>query len=72
MVFHASLIFTYADVIVGFDMTSYSVAESNGSVNLCIFIHGRSDIPVLVTINTSDGTALGIQKYSTLIQSCLV
>ena len=39
-----------------------TVSESDGFVNLTVVKEGDADIPVTVTVTTSDGTAIGNQS----------
>ena len=48
------------NVTVGFNPTSYSVFESDGSVSVFLFITGSRDIPIVITMATIAVNALGI------------
>ena len=48
----------FAEVTVGFEEPSYSVNEDEGPVSVCVeVVDGGFQIPVVVTIDSSDGTA---------------
>ena len=54
--------FSLAEVSVGFDPTSYIVPEGDVA-NLTIVRIGDAEEPVVVTINTNDGTAEGMLTF---------
>ena len=46
-------------VQVGFENTSYLVAEDAGSVSVCVTVTGQLARDIVVTLSTADGTAIG-------------
>ena len=48
-----------AGVSVGLEQTEYTVGESEGAVLVCAILTGEHERNVLVTIATSDGSAIG-------------
>ena len=47
-------------VVIGFEQTSYPVGESEGQVLLAVsVINGELSRPVVVTVTTIEGSALG-------------
>ena len=47
-------------VEIGFDPTSYTVNEDNGTVTLIVQKTGENEIPVTVDISTSAASAGGV------------
>jgi len=54
------LLFVTTGVLVRFDRDSYSVNEGDGTATIRVVKVGTSEIPVTVTVDTSDITATGI------------
>ena len=48
-----------ADVGVSVEDPSYTVDESDGTVEVCVVLNGTIERNVSVTISTSDGSAIG-------------
>ena len=50
---------TILDVTVGFDQTSYSIAEGAAPLNVCTILTGVADREVMVTLTTMSISAQG-------------
>ena len=49
------------DITIGFEQTTYSVREDDGSIEVCTIIRtGNLQTSVTVTMATVDGTAVGM------------
>lgn len=51
-------------MIVGFDSSSYVFQEGVMIGTICVESSGLSDAPFNVTVTTSDGSAQGVQMYT--------
>ena len=61
-----------ADVRVYFDQSSYTIAEGEGALEVCVAIDEELGVPVHVALSSQDGTAKGskIQLYTTVSSTC--
>ena len=55
--------FPLKDAMVGFTMADYMVFEVNGSVSVCVSLTGYVERPVVVTVVTLEGSAVGEIYY---------
>lgn len=59
-----------AGISISFAFDSYEALEENGTVTVCAVLIGLTEVPVIVELATSSGTAVqGKQQYN-LIQEC--
>ena len=54
-----TFVIVYIAVTVRFQDANDTVSEDDGSITITIIKEGNADIPVMVTVTTSDGTATG-------------
>ena len=56
------------DVTIGFELPTYSVDEDGGSVTVCaVVLDGGFQIPVMVRVNSMDGSATSIGIYTYIV-----
>ena len=55
------IFFVFHDLVVqvGFENSSYLVAEDTGPVSVCVTITGQLARDIVVTLSTADGSAIG-------------
>ena len=54
-----TFVIVYIEVTVRFQDATDTVSEDDGSVTITIIKEGNADIPVMVGVTTSDGSATG-------------
>ena len=51
-------------VSIDFSLDSYEVPEENGTVTVCASLTGLTEIPVMIQLATTSGTAIQGNKFS--------
>ena len=49
-----------ADVLASYTDSSFRVSEGEGLVDVCVQMTGFAAVPLMVTVSTQPGTALGM------------